>query len=156
MSVYDLSVKPIIPKPPVRTIWKTFRAIEFAIALVCGSFLVYFLTVNYGVSIAEVKGPSMEPTYHDMDKVLVNRFTLLFREPAKGEIVIVWQPGIDNGYDIKRVAACPGDIIETVDGGKTYNLGDNQYFVLGDNTNNSWDSRYYGPVHRVQIVGVVK
>ena len=103
-----------------------------------------------------VQGSSMEPTYHELDKVLVNRFTLLLRDPVKGEVVLVWQPQDGNGYDIKRVAAVPGDEVETSIGDKRYRLGKDQYFVLGDNSEVSYDSRYYGPVHRVQLVGVVK
>lgn len=97
----------------------------------------------------------MEPTYHEMDKVLVNRFTLLWRKPVKGEVVIVWQPTQDNGYDIKRILAVPGDSVQTFEG-KLYVLGKDQYFIVGDNSKKSYDSRYYGPVHRIQIVGVVK
>ena len=116
---------------------------------------MYFATVNYGVSLCEIEGQSMEPTYHAMDKVLVNKFTLLWRKPVKGEVVVVWQPTMDDGYDIKRIVAVPGESVET-SAGKLYTLGDDQYFVVGDNANVSYDSRYYGPVHRVQIVGVVK
>ena len=155
MTAYDLSIEPPAPKQKKWSIWKTFRLIEFCIAVAVGSFLMYFVTVNYGVSLCQIEGESMEPTYHELDKVLVNRFTLLWRKPAKGEVVVVWQPTMDNGYDIKRIAAVPGDSVETT-GGKLYILGEDQYFVVGDNAKKSFDSRYYGPVHRVQIVGVVK
>lgn len=155
MTAYDLSKPPILPKQKTWTIWKIFRVIEFCIAIAVGSFLMYFVMVNYGVSMCEIQGQSMEPTYHEMDKVLVNRFTLLWREPVKGEVVVVWQPTLGGGYDIKRIAAVPGDNVQTT-GGKLYTLGDDQYFVVGDNAKMSYDSRYYGPVHRVQIVGVVK
>jgi len=156
MTAYDLSVEFHNPKPRRWTIWKTLRLLEFCIVVLVGSFISYFVVVNYGVSIGVVQGSSMEPTYHELDKVLVNRFTLLRRDPVMGEIVLVWQPGIENGYDIKRIAAVPGDVVQTVGNDKKYKLGANQYFVLGDNRSVSYDSRYYGPVHRVQIVGVVK
>lgn len=156
MTAYDLSVKPTPSKPRNWNVLKTLRVIEFCITVLVGSFVSYFVVVNYGVSMGTVQGSSMEPTYHELDKVLVNRFTLLLRDPVKGEVVLVWQPQDGNGYDIKRVAAVPGDEVETFDGGKRYKLGKDQYFVLGDNAEVSYDSRYYGPVHRVQLVGVVK
>jgi signal peptidase I len=136
-------------------IWKTFRIIEFCIILLIGSFVSYFAVKNYGISLGTVKGCSMEPTYHDLDKIIINKFSLLWRNPVKGEVVLVWQPTLDNGYDIKRIAAVPGDLIQTSND-KQYLLGNSQYFVVGDNLDKSYDSRYYGPVHRVQIVGVVK
>lgn len=155
MTAYDLSVDLPQPKPSKWSIWKTLRVIEFCIAILVGSFVSYFVAVNYGVSIGTIQGCSMEPTYRELDKVLVNRFTLLWRDPVKGEVVLVWQPQDGNGYDIKRIAAVPGDIVQTADNSKEYKLGRDQYFVLGDNGDVSYDSRYYGPVHRLQIVGVV-
>lgn len=128
---------------------------KFIACLLIGSAVTWFLVVNYGVSIAEVKGRSMEPTYHDMDKVLVNRWVLNFRQPQRGEIAIIWNPQQD-GYDIKRIAGVPGDKVVQVSTGHAYMLGKDQYVVLGDNAEDSFDSRYYGPVHRVQIVGIVK
>ena len=154
MTAYDLSVKPIVEMKRM-SVWQYLRIIEFCIAILIGSFISYFVVVNYGVSMGTIQGCSMEPTYHEMDKVLVNRFTLLWREPVKGEVVVVWQLTQDNGYDIKRILAVPGDSVQTPEG-KLYMLGKDQYFITGDNAEKSYDSRYYGPVHRVQIVGVVK
>ena len=154
MTAYDISVKPFMEKKKL-SIWQIFRMVEFCIAILVGSFVSYFVVVNYGVSMCEIQGCSMEPTFHEMDKVLVNRFTLLWREPRKGEVVVVWQPTMDGGYDIKRILAAPGDSVQTTEG-KLYTLGKNQYFIAGDNAEKSYDSRYYGPIHRVQIVGVVE
>jgi len=154
MTEYDLSINPPVKKKRM-AIRNYLRFIEFCIVFFTGSFISYFVMANYGVSLSEIRGCSMEPTYREMDKVLVNRFTLLWREPKKGEVVIVWQPTMDNGYDIKRVIATPGESVQTIEG-RHYILSKNQYFVVGDNAESSYDSRYYGPVHRAQIVGVVK
>lgn len=134
---------------------KLIKYYKLLVALLIGSLISYFCVVNWGVSLAVVNGPSMEPAYYDLDKVLVSRYTLLFRNPVRGEVVIIWQPTMDDGYDIKRVAAVPGDSVQEPDG-RMRPLSKDQYFILGDNTNKSYDSRHYGPVHRVQIVGVVK
>lgn len=130
------------------------KRLNFIAWLVVLSAISYFCWVNWGISLGVVKGPSMEPTYHDLDKVIVNRYTLLFREPVRGEVVVIWNPQED-GHDIKRIAAVPGDTVETTGAGKQYTLGKDQYFVVGDNAAKSYDSRYYGPIHRVQILGVV-
>lgn len=135
----------------VRLIRKNFNFVAWLLVL---SSVAYFCIINWGVSLTEIRGSSMEPTYYEMDKVLVNHFTLLFRNPQKGEVVVLWKPK-DGGYDIKRVAAVPGDKIQNPDG-VLRPLGRDQYFVLGDNSKRSYDSRYYGPVHRIQIIGVIK
>lgn len=131
------------------------KLLAFLLCIAIGSGIAYFSVVNWGISLAEVSGSSMEPTYYDMDKVLVKRYTLFFRNPAKGDVVIIWNPK-DNCHDIKRIAAVPGDVLILLNGTKRYSLGKDQYFVLGDNSANSWDSRYYGPIHKVQILGIVE
>jgi signal peptidase I len=118
------------------------------------STAVHFVTIRYWGFTAVINGTSMEPTYHHTDKVWVNCFSLLSRDPIRGEIVIIKNP-IFGSYDIKRIAGIPGDDIG-ITNGKKYHLRNEQYFVLGDNTKNSMDSREYGPVLRKQIIGVVK
>lgn len=112
------------------------------------------LAVRYWGFMAEVKGSSMEPTYHSSDKVYVNCFTLLFNDPVKGDVVIV-KNRIYGGFDIKRIFAVPGEEVGVLFG-QTHKLKKDEYFILGDNSRTSLDSRDYGPVKRSQIVGVVK
>ena len=131
------------------------KYLKFIASLLVGSAVAWFVVVNYGWSMSTVYGPSMEPTFHDLDKIMVSHWPLLFRKPHVGEVVVVWDVK-SNEYVIKRVAAVPGMPIVQLSTGKPYKLSKNQYIVLGDNSANSYDSRYYGPVHLVQIVGVVK
>lgn len=128
---------------------KLFRTLEIVLVL----FGFYFVFVNYGVFLVKISGPSMEPSFHDLDTVLIKEYPLIWRNPKREEVVIIWQPD-SNTYDIKRIKAIPGDLVVSTNGNQ-YPLGKNQYFVLGDNDEMSYDSRHYGPVNVKQIVGIV-
>ena len=78
-------------------------------------------------------GPSMEPTLHTGDIILVARWI----EPKEGDIVAARAPGIRQ-IVCKRVAGIQGD----------------EYYLLGDNSSNSYDSRDFGLVSRDDIIGV--
>lgn len=133
---------------------KYIRYIRDTTIVAIGILVAYHTAINYGISIGKVSGSSMEPTFHDMDTVLIKHYKLLYRNPIKGECVVIWNYK-ENDYHFKRIAAVPGDIVETIDTHKQYHLGKDQYIVLGDNTKDSYDSRYYGPIHRIQILGIV-
>lgn len=141
----------------------------------------YFLFSHYVLQSVEVSGASMSPTLHDADRYFLNRWTYNFRQPRRGEIVVVKDP-TDGAYCVKRVVGLPGDSLyfkngrlfvnghELVEpyllkGTRTFTperiqqelvaCGKDRYYVLGDNRNNSFDSRFYGPINRANILGVV-
>jgi signal peptidase I len=139
----------------IRSLARNMRKhLNFVAWVIVLSAISYFCVVNWGISLTEVSGPSMHPTYHDQDKVLVYHWPLLWRNPHKGEVVIAWQLGTGD-YIVKRIGATPGDRVINPDG-TLRPLGKDQYFLIGDNATNSYDSRYFGPVHRVQIVGIIE
>ncbi len=145
------------------------------------TFCTFEFATRYIVQSVQVVGTSMTPTLHDSQRYVLNRWVYHVRDPRPGDIVVLRDP-TDNGYAIKRVVAKAGDSIylkgghifvngkELVEpylkpGTPTYAgpesaeqwfiCGENKYFVLGDNRNNSCDSRIYNAVPRENILGLV-
>lgn len=136
--------------------------------------LLIFIAIRFAVQSFRVDGPSMEPGLHTDEFVLVNQVAYLFSAPRRGDVIVFHYP-LDTSKDfIKRIIGVPGDTVQTtsseviVDGqvihepyisqpfnfvSQTWKLGPNQYFVMGDNRDNSLDSRTWGPLDRSYIVG---
>jgi signal peptidase I len=161
-------------RPPIRVLGQ-------GLALLACAVTSYFLISHFLVQSVRVVGMSMQPTLHDSQLYLLNRWVLLFRAPQRSEIVVLRDP-LDGGFAVKRVVAGPGDSVYLSDGciylngeklDETYlpaltptftanNARDQlfkcragQFFVLGDNRGNSLDSRVYGPVPRRDILGLL-
>jgi len=147
-------------------------------ALAYGSYV--FIT-HFVLQSVQVVGNSMAPTLENAERYLLNRWVYLVREPQRADIVVLRDPA-DDSYAVKRIVAASGDSVclkagrvyvngslldepYLVPGTETYPRSDvreqslvcgkDQYFVLGDNRNNSADSRVYGPVPRQKILGVI-
>jgi signal peptidase I len=128
-----------------------------------------------------IKYSSMEPNYHQGDYLIVDELTYHFRDPHRGEVVILHYPLNPKELFIKRIIGLPGETV-LIKNGKvfiskdgreklleepylpknTYTPGDisitlkpDEYFVLGDNRLYSSDSRMWGPVKREAIIGRV-
>ena len=130
----------------------------------------------------KIPSGSMHPTLIEGDRILVNKFIYRFREPRRGEIVVFRYPEDPKRPFIKRLAALGGDTVEIRDGkvlvnGKPldgagifstnhyYNQGINgtegkvitvppgSYYVLGDNSASSHDSRFWGFVPKRLLIG---
>ncbi len=128
-----------------------------------------------------VSGASMEPTFFNGNYLLVDELTYMFREPERGEVIVFRYPGDPKSFYIKRIIGLPGERIvvekgsvsayrgeeeieleESYLGGRVTQgsfevvLGEEEFFVMGDNRNFSFDSRNWGPLNRDDVIGVVR
>jgi signal peptidase I len=127
-----------------------------------------------------IDGQSMEPNFHNNQLILVDKLTYKFKDPQRGDVVVFASPPDPRVYFIKRIIGLPGDDISIrngnvyvnneqlrepyLEGQKTLAHGSmgrtlettvppNNYFVLGDNRDESSDSRDWGDLPRNNIVG---
>lgn len=137
----------------------------WAAELVLAFFIACVLVTNFGVMTSNV-GQSMEPTLASGDRILTNRLIYKLTQPKRGDVVVFKPNGNEKShYYIKRVVGLPGETIQIIDGFIYINgevlvedikfdkieyagtaeepitLGEEEYFVLGDNRNASEDSR---------------
>ena len=85
------------------------------------------------------------------DRLVLEGISYRLRRPKIGDVVAARQPGAGGRLDLKRIAAGPGSSIMVGDQQQT--LGDQEWFLLGDNLDESTDSRQLGPIERKDIVG---
>ncbi len=139
--------------------------------------VVVFFGVRYFIAVpVSASGQSMSPTIANNDTIIVSKLNYIFKEPEQNDIIIF--PYEENSVYIKRIIGEPGDTIDMIDGilylnGEVYEdafskkltscgdreypviLGDEEYYVLGDNREISKDSRYssVGNVSKEDILG---
>lgn len=138
-------------------------------ALVISSLVIIFIAQAF-----YIPSVSMSPTLLIKDRIIVNKFIYSFTEPQRQEIIVFKYPVQPKRKLIKRLIGLTGDKVEIKDGlvylndqlleedyiqEKDYrNYGpvvipEDNYFVLGDNRNNSEDSRFWGFVPKNNIIG---
>ncbi len=145
--------------------WIISLVVALTIALLLRLFVFEFISVS---------GPSMQPTLYSNEYVFMEKVTYWFDKPAYGDVVICKFPSSTATY-VKRVIGVAGDVLEVKDGtlyingkeDKTYFSGyiedtlpptvvpDNCVFVMGDNRNQSMDSRFdtVGPIKNNMVLG---
>jgi signal peptidase I len=152
-----------------RSRWHTLREVVETILLT----LVIFVVINTFTGRFRIEGPSMKPNLHEGQYLIINKLVYKLHPPQRGDIVVFHHPR-NPGHDlVKRVIGLPGETVEVrqgqvyIDGTPLeepyvvhqdrksvhYELGPDDFFVLGDNRPNSDDSRTWGVLKRDQIVG---
>lgn len=155
--------------------------LSFIVYIVCALVIVIpfriFIAQPYIVN-----GTSMYPTFHDADYLIVDQLSKRFEAPVRGSVVIIENPKYpaeNTKYFIKRLIGFPNETV-SISGGKITiksdthpdgivldeayvkypkvegferKLGNDEYFVMGDNRAGSSDSRIWGPIHKDAIVG---
>ena len=139
--------------------------IFFGLQVTIQSFVIYY--------------PSMEPNFVEKQRILVNKVVYNFHNPERGDVIILVNPNNPNEDYIKRIIGLPGESVEIKEGVVYIHKDDdnvllldepyiaeppshafkgdiipeNEYFVLGDNRNNSIDSRSGWTVPHQNIIG---
>ena len=160
----------------VEFVWELFKVAIISLAIILP--VRYFLIQPF-----YVKGASMEPNFFDHEYLIVDEITYRLSEPNRGDIVVFKYPKDPSQFFIKRIVGLPGENVSIENGhifiiqndiksllAETYlaegtetelplqgysrvSLGDDEYFLLGDNRTQSLDSRVFGPVKRDFIIG---
>ncbi|MCB9814803.1 signal peptidase I [Candidatus Nomurabacteria bacterium] len=147
------------------------------------SIIAILIVIPIRMFIAQpfiVSGASMDDTFHSGQYIIVDQVTYQLHSPERGDVIIFRYPKDPSKFFIKRVIGVPGDTIK-IEGGKvtllnkenpqgftldepyiksmepaplmTETLGEREYFVMGDNRDQSSDSRSWGVLQEERIVG---
>lgn len=159
---------------------RSTKRLVFELIQVVVLALVLYFALTFAVQTVRVLGSSMYPTVTNQSYLIAAKLPYRFHGPQRGDIVILRDPEDPSQDFIKRVIGMPGERIiirqghvyindhllvepylhlsspwvtqaDWPDNGKAVTLGPDEYFVMGDNRNNSSDSRVFGPIHRNSI-----
>ena len=164
--------------PPLKRIVNFFLDFVETAVVALSIFVVVYLFL---VQPHEIKGGSMEPSFHNNEYILTDKISYRFKEPKRGDVVIFKAPKNPDVDYIKRIIGLPGERIKIQNGGVYINgkklnepyirditvLTSTQYlqegvettvpsgyfFVMGDNRTGSMDSREFGPIAENIIIG---
>lgn len=161
---------------------KVLKEVISTLLYLLGVVCLTYLIITFVGQRTEVSGESMEATLSDGDNLIVDKITYRFRDPQRYDIIVFPFQYLEDTFYIKRIIGLPGETVQIDTSGVIYingevlnetygrevirpetvglavnpiTLGDDEYFVLGDNRNNSTDSRFeiVGNIHRKDIIG---
>jgi signal peptidase I len=135
--------------------------------------LIIYGAVNFATGRFRIESISMEPNLHPGQYVIVDKLSYVLGQPQRGDVVVFQYPLAPQKDYIKRVIGLPGETVVIGGGavgingqplsepyiaappnlGGTWALGPDQFFVMGDNRNNSSDSRSWGPLEGKYLIG---
>ena len=161
---------------------KVMKEMISTLLYLLGVLLLTYLVITFVGQRTEVEGASMETTLYDGDNLIVDKITYRFRDPQRFDIIVFPFRHKEDTYYIKRIIGLSGEKVQIDELGNIYIdgevlregygrevikaenvgiasepivLGEDEYFVMGDNRNNSTDSRteIVGNIHRKDIIG---
>lgn len=161
---------------------KVMKETISTLAYLLGVLCVTWLVITFVGQRTKVDGSSMEPMLSNGDNLIVDKITYRFTDPKRYDIIVFPFKYEENTYYIKRIIGLPGETVQIDDQGSIYIngelleegygreiiqpdkigiacnpilLGEDEYFVMGDNRNNSTDSRteVVGNIQREDIIG---
>ena len=155
---------------------EVFSTLLYILVVLAATWLV----ITFVGQRTQVNGSSMEPTLSHNDNLIVDKISYRFSDPQRFDIIVFPFQYEEDTYYIKRIIGMPGETVYIDEAGTIYSdgavlqegygrevmvaagraaepitLGEDEYFVLGDNRNNSSDSRdpSVGNIHRRDIIG---
>lgn len=154
------------------------RFIRDVLEVIVPAVILFLIIHTFFLESRYVPSPSMVPTIEVQDRFLSNKTAYWFKEPQRFDIIVFRPPEIAGSKDdfVKRIIGLPGETISIQKGVvyinekplkesyitpdrapihdfPSYRIPEGHLFVLGDNRNNSQDSRYWGPVPIENIKG---
>lgn len=159
-------------------VWEVLEVVLVAVVTV-------FLIRSFLVQPFLVSGASMAPNFDSGNYLLIDEVTYRFREPQRGEVIVFKYPKEPSTYYIKRIVGLPGETVViqkgkvkifndhgdangialnedylppelSTSGSQNIKLGADEYFMMGDNRNYSYDSRSWGPMNEKYIIGIAR
>lgn len=158
-------------------VWEVLEVVLVAVVTV-------FLIRSFLVQPFLVSGASMAPNFDTGNYLLIDEVTYRFREPQRGEVIVFKYPKEPSTYYIKRIIGLPGETVAiqkgkvkifrdddskgislneeylppelSTSGNLNIKLGADEYFMMGDNRNYSYDSRSWGPMDKKYIIGIAR
>lgn len=155
------------------------EVLSWIFGIIMSIFIAAVIAYFFGMT-TNVVGVSMEPALYNGEKIFIDRFVYVISNPRSGDVVIFLPNGNENShYHTKRILAVPGDKVQVTEGilyvngqeskwitekimdagiaNEEFTLQSEEYFCMGDNPNNSEDSRSanIGPVKKDNIIGKV-
>lgn len=150
-------------------IWEVTKVVIISLAIIIP--VRYFLVQPF-----YVKGASMEPNFYNYEYLIIDELSYRFDDPQRGDVVVLKNPHRPSQFFIKRIIGLPGETVEIRDrtvfvngaeldetayldpsietfGNQVVHLHEGEYFILGDNRNESLDSRIFGPIIKDEIIG---